>query len=176
MENGNACQDNNAKPLSGLFTRKRGRLAQWANQHGHVSCEFLFNFLTQNGFRVESRRNYRGKRENELIRGCRSVRQKWNRVTPSCVFSRLVSALKQIKRTLSIVCRPPTAKMVVFLRVERKKERVLSAYICWLMKLDCFTVREQEDWHHNGFVHFQLSNEINLSQINVSTVYRTIAS
>lgn len=125
MENGNACQDNKARPLSGLFTHKRGRLAPWANQHGHVSCGFLFNFLTQNGFRVEPTRNYRGKRENELIRGCRSVRQKRNRVTPSCAFSRLVSTLKQIKRTLSMLCRPPTAKMVAFLQVERTKELVL---------------------------------------------------
>lgn len=45
-------------------------------QHGCVSCTFLFNFLTQNGFRVESTRNYREKKGNDLIRGCRSVCQK----------------------------------------------------------------------------------------------------
>lgn len=84
-EYGNACQDNNSKPLSELFARKRRRV-QWANQRGRVSCTFLFNFLTQNGFRIESTRNYRGKRKNDLIRGCRSACQERKRVTPFYVF------------------------------------------------------------------------------------------
>jgi len=82
-QNGNARQDNNAKLLSGLFTRVSSRTceAQWAKRHGRVSCALLFNFLTQNGFRVEvdaQLSREKGERVNSRLSACPSGTREGN--------------------------------------------------------------------------------------------------
>lgn len=103
MENGHVCQDNNAT--------LRFRNCSHADMFGWPTTAWLrflyvsIQFLNSKWLpcRVDAQLSReKGERFNSRLSVCLSEERK--RVISSYVFSRLISALKQIKETLSIVC------------------------------------------------------------------------